>query len=273
MKKQLILIFLLVNSISIFCQTPPEEFFKGLDLLKIDTKKSKEQFQIALKKDSLFHGTYHFLGVIYLEENRIDSAITCFKQSVFLNTENVNHTREMTYVRLIDAYLYQHDFSNSFDFAWEAYQLYPDNNTIERSLKDVCLWSFYINHNGLDSSYLSSEIRDEYIVNSVPEEYLIIRKLRIDDHYLIFSSQKQTKKKKVNYDVITCNVSKSNKTIDVKFRLNWDLKKNYGGNVINTDDVFSNSELPIFDRVGALLVSDSDINLKKEIKKLVRNEK
>ena len=273
MKKQLIFILLFANAISAFSQIPPDEFFKGLDLLNIDTKKAKKEFQIALNKDTSYHGTYHFLGVIYLYENKIDSAITCFKQSIILNTENVNHTREMTYVRLINTYLYKHDFLNSFNIAWEAYQLYPENNAIERNLKDVCLWSFYINHNGLDSSYLTSEIKDEYLVNSIPEEYLIIRKIRIDDHYLIFNSQKLIKKKKVNYDIISCNISKSNKTIDVKFRLNWDLNKYFGGKVVNTDDIYSDSELAIYERVGALLVSDSKINLKKEVKKIIKDEK
>lgn len=273
MKKQLILIFFLANSISVFCQTPPEEFFKGLDLLKIDIPKAKKQFQIALNKDPLFHGTFHFLGIIYLEENKIDSAIICLKESILLNTENANHTREMTYVRLIDTYLYQHDFSNSFDVAWEAYKLYPDNKVIKRNLKDVCLWSFYINHNGLDASYLSPKIRDEYVVNSVPEEYLIIRKIRINNHYLIFNSQRQIKKNKLNYDIITCNVSKSHKIIDVNFQLNWDLEKKYSGNMVNVDNVYSNTKLPIYERVGALLVSDSDINLKKEINKLVKYKK
>jgi len=265
---KLIVLFFLFNTVSIFSQTPPEEFFKGLDLLNEDIKQAKKEFLIARDKDTLFHGTYHFLGVIYLDENQLDSAINCFKKSIALNEKNVNHTKEMTYVRLFDAYLMKYDFNNSFSIAWEAYMHYPDNNNILQGLKDICLWSFYIKHNGLDSSYLSSELKDEYIVNSVPEEYLIIRKLRISDQSLVFSSQSLIKKKGVNYDIISCTLSKSKKSYEVKFRLNWDLNKDFGGKVANTDNVYSNSENPTYERIGALLVSDSKIDMKKEIEKL-----
>ena len=74
-KKQLLILFFLFNVVSIFSQTPPEEFFKGLDLLNVDIKQAKKEFLIARDKDTLFHGTYHFLGVVYLDENQLDSAV------------------------------------------------------------------------------------------------------------------------------------------------------------------------------------------------------
>ena len=36
MKKELVLILMLLFTLSVFSQQPPEEFFKGLDLLKTD---------------------------------------------------------------------------------------------------------------------------------------------------------------------------------------------------------------------------------------------
>jgi tetratricopeptide (TPR) repeat protein len=267
-KKQLIIILFLINTISVFSQTPPEEFFKGLDLLNIDIKQAKKEFLIARDKDTLFHGTYHFLGVIYLDENKVDSAIFCFKKSIALNKENVNHTREMAFVRLIDTYLYKHDFFNSFSVAWEAYQLYPDNNVLTQDLKDVCLWSYYINHNNLDSTYLSPELKNEYIVNSVPEEYLILRKIRINDQYLIFNGQSLAKKKGGYYDILSCILSKSNEEVDVKYKLNWNPNKDFGGKIANTNNVYINLEFPIYERIGARLVEDPKIDLKQEIEKL-----
>lgn len=268
MKKRLIIAFFLINAVSVFSQTPPEEFFKGLDLLTVNNQQAKKEFLIARDKDTLFHGTYHFLGVIYLDENKVDSAILCFKKSIVLNKGNVNHTREMAYIRLIDTYLYKHDFFNSFSEAWEAYQLYPDNNTITQDLKDVCLWSFYINHNSLDSTYLSPELKNEYVVNSVPEEYLILREIKINDQYLIFNGQNLVTKKGISYDILSCTLSKSDKKIDVKYKLNWNLNKDFGGKVANTINVYSNLEFPIYERIGARLVEDPKIDLKQEIEKL-----
>jgi tetratricopeptide (TPR) repeat protein len=268
-KSRIRLLFLIIilssQSLSVSGQTPSEEFFRGLDLLNTDQNRAKQEFLIALDLDTLFHGTYHFLGVIYLNENNFDSAIYCFNKSIQLNKENIRHTKEMTYVRLIDTYLYQHDFNNSFSVACEAFKKYPENNAIAQGLKDVCLWSFYTKFNNLDVSYLSKLIRDDYVVNSIPEEYLIIRRIRIDNQYLQVVSQSLITKKKTNYDVLKCSLSESNKTYNVKFKLNWDLNKDFGGKVANTDIVYSNANNPVYERIGAKIVSDPKIDLKKEI--------
>ena len=268
-KSYLLLITLLIQSLAVISQTPPKEFFNGLDLLNTDQSKAKQEFLIALKLDTLFHGTYHFLGVIYLNENKNDSAIYCFKNSIQLNKDNNRHTKEMAYVRLIDTYLYQHDFSNSFAIAWEAFKHYPENNLITQGLKDVCLWSFYTKYNNLDLNYLSPTLKDEYIVNSVPEEYLIFRKIRINGQYLNFNSQRLVTKKSTNYDVLSCSLSNSDENYDINFKLNRDLSKDLGGHLASTDAVYSNTKNQIYERIGAKLVSDSKINLKNEIKSLI----
>ena len=50
--------------------------------------------------------------------------------------------------------------------------------------------------------------------------------------------------------------------------MNWDFSVDFGGKVTDTDKVYSSKSLPIYERVGALLVSDSKIDISKEIKKL-----
>jgi hypothetical protein len=273
LKEQIIFFVIIFQSLTVFSQEPPEEFFKGLDLFSKNIQKAKNEFLIAQKKDSVFQGTYHFLGIIYLAEKQPDSAIYCFKKSVALNKENLSHTQEMSFVRLIDTYLYQRDFNNSFSVAWDAFLKYPDNNSIKSDLDDACLWSFYINHNNLDPSYLSPDLKDEYIVNSVDEEYLIIRWIRTNDKYLSVSGQSLMTKKKVSYDILKCNLSDSNESIEVKFRLNWDLSKYYGGKVVNANDVYADSRNPVYERIGALLVSNPQIDLNNEIKKLINQVK
>jgi tetratricopeptide (TPR) repeat protein len=270
-KRLMTVILLAFMCIAIYGQVPPEEFFKGLDLLGTDFIQAKKEFKTAYQKDSLFHGTSHFLGVIYLRENKSDSAIYFFKKSIRLNSENVNHTKEMTYVRLIDTYLNKMDFKNSFSTAWEAYLMYPDNNVIAQGLKDVCLWSFYIRYNGLDSTYLSPATKKEYIVNSIDEEYLVVRRIRINDNPLSFNGQRLVKIRRENYDILSCIYSKNAELIDVKFKLNWDMKKYYGGKVADTKSVYTDLKNPVYERIGALLVSDSKINLKDEITK-IKNE-
>jgi tetratricopeptide (TPR) repeat protein len=270
MKKQIVLITILFISVTTLCQTPPDEFFKGLDLLEINQKQAKKEFLLAVKKDSLFYGSYHFLGVIYLNDNQLDSAINSFKKSIDLNTNNGNHTREMAFIRLIDTYLIQQNFVNAFNSAWEAYIQYTDNKIVERYLKDVCLWSFYINHANLDPSYLLKDLKEEYIVNSVDEEYLILRRIQINGQNLIPSGQRLIQKKKTSYDVISCQISESGETIDVPFKLNWDLGKYFGGTISNTKSVYDNQENPIYERIGALLISDPEQDLKQAIEEILQ---
>lgn len=255
--------FAIVNSAN-----PPEEFFTGLDLMEVNNALAKNYFQIAATKDTSFHGSYHFLGVIYIDENKYDSAAINFKKSIFLNKANINRTREMAYGRLIDVYLYLLDFENSFSTAWEAYQQYPDSKSIKSKLMDVCQLSFYVKHNGLSASYLSKDLEDEYTVRSVPEEYLIIRRKLVDGNPIFVESQSVSTKKKVSYDILTCSQRNSTKKIIVKFKLDWDLDKDFGGRNANTNEVYSNSKNPIYERIGALIVSDSKVDIRSEIDKL-----
>jgi hypothetical protein len=258
-------LLIIFNSIGM-AQVPSEEFFKGLDLLESDAKQAKVEFLTAIEKDSLFSGSYHFLGVIYLYESKTDSAILFFKKSISLNKDNINHTKEMTYVRLIDSYLNRHDFNNSFNIACKAHNEFPENKSIDRGLKDICLWSFYLKYDDLDSSFLSQEVRNEYIVNSIEQEYLIIRRLRIDDYYLVPAGQRLEKQKKINYDVITCNLSSGDKSIEIRFKLNWDLKVYYGGKIPNNiDEVIADIRNPIYERIGAMLIKDPQHDINSEI--------
>ncbi|HKL96436.1 MAG TPA: hypothetical protein VJ856_04120 [Paludibacteraceae bacterium] len=248
-------------------QTPPEEFVKGLELISKNANEAKINFLVAQQKEPLFHGTYHFLGVIYLDENQLDSAIYCFKKVIALNTTNANKTKEMAYVRLVDAYLYNYNFENAFATAWEAFQRFPDNLTIKQNLQDVCLWAFYVNHNNLNINYISKDLESEYVVRSVSEEYLIIRRKLVDGAHLYVESQSSIKKEGLFYDVLSCT-QVNGKKFDVTFKLDWDVTKNFSGRVTNTEDVYFNASNPIYERIGALLVFTSRINLQAEIDKL-----
>jgi tetratricopeptide (TPR) repeat protein len=267
-KRFLLSLCVIVQIITAQSQTPPEEFFKGLDLMSTDIKEAKREFTVALQKDSLFHGTYHFLGVICLRQEQYDSAIYYLKKTITLNTANERHTREMAYDRLIHAYLCKIDFKDAFEAAREAFLKYPENKVISRDLRDVCLWAYHIRHNGLDSSCLSPQLKKEYIVNSVDQEYLIVRMIRIDDNALSIQSQALRKIKKNNYDILTCAYQQNTRTAEVTFKINWDMDRYFGGISGDPDGVYSNIGNPVFDHIGALLITDPDINLKEEIEKI-----
>jgi len=263
----IMLVWLSVLGGSLAAQTAPAAFVKGLELINSNAAEAKTQLLIAQHEDPAFHGTYHFLGVLYLDENKLDSAVACFNQAITLNPTNANKTKEMAYLRLVDVYLYQHDFERAFATAWNAFQLFPNNLAIKQNLHDVCLWAFYVKHNGLNINYMSKDLIDEYVVRSISEEYLIIRRKMVDGAHLYVESQSVLEKNKVFYDVLTCTQA-SGKKFHVVFKLDWDFNINFGGQVANTDDVYADSSNSIAERLGALLVTDARIDLKKEIDKL-----
>ena len=261
---------LILQSLLLFSQTPPNEFFKGLEVLKTNQLEAKREFQSALEKEPAFFGSYHFLGTISLRDHKLDSAIYYFNKSILLNNSNVNHTKEMAYVRLINTYSYQQDFKSAFNSAREAYKLYPDNPAVAMALKDLCKWSFYIKHAHLNPLYLSQDIQEEYVVSSISQEYLIIRALRVDDEGLQVKGQRLVNQNNANYDVVKCTVSQNNQEFDVKFKLNWDMAKEFGGKPAPIKAVLDNAENPVYERIGALLVGNEKADLKSVIEEFVK---
>jgi hypothetical protein len=270
-KHILITLLILFKCISAFCQQPPPEFFNGLDLLQTDKTAAKKDFLVSIQKSPQFHGAYHFLGVIYLDEQKPDSAIWCFKKAVELNKANVNHTREMAYTRLVQTYLGQKDFKNAFDTGWEGLQQYADSKLIGTALRDNCLWSFYTIENGLDPAYLSTNIKPEYVVNCISEEYLILRNLRVNGESLQFTGQALVNKNGSAYDVLRCKYAGSgDKDTSVYFKINWDMNTYMGeGKVAPQQPVIDDTSKPVYDRVGASLVADNKAVLKDVIEKLL----
>jgi hypothetical protein len=260
---------LLLNSIVAFCQAPSGEFLNGLKQINTDLPAAKLNFLVAVAKYPSFHGSYHFLGVIYLNEHKPDSAIWYLKKAVELNKQNISHTAEHSYSRLITAYISKQDYENAFATAWDAYKLFPDSKSLQSGLKDACLWAYYTENNKLDPQYSSIDPRDEYVVNNIDEEYLIVRSLLIKDYNLQVAGQSLANKKGSAYDVLTCSVGNTNDTRKIDFKINWDMNKYFGGDNGPTTDVMNNKQKSVAERAGAMLVADNKTDLPETIKKML----
>ena len=168
----------------------------------------------------------------------------------------------MTYVRLAYTYYNQLDFQNAFTTAWETLKSFPDNQQVKNVLRDICLWAYYIHHNGLDQAYISTDMKEEYLVNSIDEEYLIIRNLRAGDETFIVGGQSLVNKNNASYDVLDCILSASKKPMVVNFKLNWDMNKYFGGIQGPAQQVITDKKSPIYERAGASLVANNKADLK-----------
>jgi len=272
-KFRMLCVMLLLRSTTAFCQAPPPEFFDGLKIFTTNEGEAKKDFLMAIMKQPDYFGPYHFLGVIYDDEHRPDSAVYYYKKAILLNQGNINHTKEFSYVHLIGTYTLLHNFKDGFAVAWEGYNLYPDNKQIAAALKELCSWSFYIKYDHLDASYLSTDVKPEYIVNCINVEYLIMRKLKVGDESLVMVSQSLVNESNGSYDVFKCTLSKSKKEIELRFKLNWDMTKFIEGKHAPTDPVMADTKNPIYERAGALIIANAanpNLDMKTEIGKMMQ---
>jgi hypothetical protein len=267
--KLLITLLYITVGFNAFSQGFPAEFMAGLKQIQsADKAGAKANFLLAVDKAPTFFGSYHFLGDICQGDNKLDSAAWYFKKSIELNTNNLNHTKELTYARLVNNYVYQHDFKGGFDVAWDALKQFPESNNIKAALKDLCLWAFYIKYDKLDPSYLGIELKEEYLVNSIPQEYLIVRRIKVDGETPVVTGQSVGTKNKATYDMLTCNIPPQKKTITVNFKLNWDLTKDFGGKIPATAPVIGDTKKPVYERLGAMLIADDKVDVKAAIEKM-----
>jgi hypothetical protein len=112
------------------------------------------------------------------------------------------------------------------------------------------------------------DLKDEYQVKAIDEEYLIFRKIKVDGEYLDMSRQRLVYKNKEAYDVFDCQTSEGKKPVTLYFKLNWDMSKDFGGKVAPTQPVIDDKTMPACERLGAMLVVDRKTNIKAAVKTL-----
>lgn len=266
MKNILPLIIFILLSNNCIAQNPPEEFIKGLDIFQKSPEKAKKLFHQAISKDSAFSGSYNFLGIIFQTEKQYDSAIYYLEKAVLLNTENVNHTKEMSIVRLSRTYLYTGNFKKAYETSSAGFKEFPESNQILQELKDVCAWAFNIKFNGLDSTYLLPDKLKSYTVNNIAQEYLILRNIVIEGNHLMMLSQGFDSKKKA--DILNCIVKKTNEKVELTFKINWDMDKDFGGKQADIDALLLRTDLTIWERLAAMHIKNPQLNFAETIKLL-----
>ena len=248
------------------CQKPPEAFFNGLDNFISNPVKAKQFFYEAVAADSFFFGSYNFLGILLAQEKKYDSSIYYLANSVRLNKNNTNHTKEMTLARLGRTYLYTGDFELSYKTALGAVNEFPDNPALLSGLRDICLWSYHVKYGGLSKNYLTPELKNEYNVNSVDQEYLIMRNITVNGKNLDFKGQSFDGKK--NMDILQCTVGGTQDEVKLIFKLGWEVLKSFGDNMPDYKIVYEDKRIEIWYRLGAVLSTNIKPDLLKEIGKL-----
>jgi len=256
MKRYLILSILFLATLSSFAQDQySEEYTNALTLIKNkDFEKAKTTFRKLNSKYPNKTDVLHWVGVMNDMETSLDSAIYYYQKSLEFNV--IGKSSMFTQLRLTRALLRSLNFEKAFEQAIVGIKNYPNDLVVIKEFKDVCKWAYYIKHHELNPNYLTNRfLQDEYTVNSIPEEYVIISNIRSRSDGLVEFSGQSTDLK---YDYIKCNYRRDTSKFEVKFKKKWREKDKT--NINNKYDllpaeIFENTNEKPYIRLGAFLCS------------------
>lgn len=191
----------------------------------------------------------YWLALAYDLNDQRDSAIFYYKSSIKNSGKNPPLA---AWDNLIRVQLRQLDFETAYATAWEALQKYPGNETFIEEFKEVCKWSYFINHLQFEKSYLSStELLKEYPVKTISEQELIVKNIRNRQGQSLHVGNRQYKG---TYELWKCNYRGSKNFVEIKFTLeDHDIDRQLEQQEATAKAAFNNKENSMNIRLGALL--------------------
>ncbi|BDS11109.1 hypothetical protein [Aureispira anguillae] len=190
----------------------------------------------------------YWLALAYDLEEKRDSAIFYYQTCI----KNSSKPQLAAWDKLIRAHLRQLDFETAYAVAWDAMQKYPGNQVLIEEFKEVCLWSYFVNHLKFNSKYLSStQLHPEYTIKTITEQQLIIKNILNDKGQNLHVANRQYKG---TYELWKCSYNNSKATIDIKFNLeDHDIDRQLAKQHLEAKEVYNNQQKPVHIRLGALI--------------------
>lgn len=251
MKSIFILWLFTFSSVALMAQSDEvrEAWNQAKDLCNAQEYIKAKPFLLSVYKEMPRPLCCYWLALAYDVENERESAIFYYKEAI------KNSTRKpqlAAWDNLIRAQLRELDFEAAYATAWEAMQKYPGNKVFIEEFKEVCKWSYFINHLNFDKAYLSStELQKEYEVKTINEQELIIKNIRNQQGHFLHVGNRQYKG---TYELWKCSYNGSKTSIDVKFKLkDHDIDRQLELEAATAKAAFNDTNNSISVRVGALL--------------------
>lgn len=190
----------------------------------------------------------YWLGLSYDLEQQRDSAIFYYQDCI----KNSSKPQLAAWDNLIRAHLRQLDLKKAYDVAWEAIQKYPGNQVLIEEFKEVCLWSYFIQHLQFDSKYLSNTtLQEAYTVKTITEQQLIIKNIRNVKGQFLHVSNRQYKG---STEIWSCSYNNSKESINIKFNLHdHDINRQLEQQHEEAKKVYNDKKQPIAIRLGAII--------------------
>lgn len=189
MKRRILLIVPMVLILLVSLHSPGlskelktfEEYLnKGMELYKKGRyKEALIEFNTVKKLEPMFSGAYHWSGVIYSDTSDYRKALEEFKKAIKLGS--VTDAVKYSHTRLGFVYKRSGELEKAIVEYKNALEVDPLYANAELDLYYACQWKYARKYTSLNEKYLTNEkIEKEYVVEEVPQEYLILHEKR---HY------------------------------------------------------------------------------------------
>lgn len=191
----------------------------------------------------------YWLAMAYDLEEQPDSAMFYYKTCI---QNSPKKPQLAAWDNLIRIQLRQLDFAAAYATAWDALQKYPGNKTLIEEFKEVCKWSYFINHLDFPKNYLSSTVaHKEYEVKTITEQELIVKNIRDDKGQFLHVGNRQYKG---TYEIWKCSYNSSKTPVEIKFNLaDHDIDRQLESQATTAKAAFNDTNNSLDIRLGALL--------------------
>lgn len=249
MLKHILILCLSCIALQSYAQDPIKEaWYKAKDLCNEGEYNEAKPYLLQVYKEMPRPLCCFFLAVTYDINNEIDSALYYYEKSI----KNSRKPQLASVDNIIRLYLRQGKLDKAYELALDAIKKYPNNEVLIDEFKQVCKWSYFTKHEKLPIEYLTnSTVQESYKVNTITEQYLIIKNLRDEKNKQFHVGNRGYKG---TFEIWKGKFPSSEKTIDIKFELNdHNLDRGLEAQTQEAKIAYNDDTESLAVRIGALL--------------------
>lgn len=249
----------MLKSIFIFCfsflifqlyaQDPIKEaWYKAKELCNEGEYNAAKPYLLQVYKEMPRPLCCYFLGVTYDVNNEVDSALYYYEKSI----KNSRKPQLASVDNIIRLYLRQGNLEKAYKLALDAIKTYPTNEVLIDEFKQVCQWSYFTKHQKISIEQLKNPtVQESYKVNTITEQYLIIKNLRNEKNQQFHVGNRSYKGA---FEIWKGKFPSSEESISIKFELtDSNLDRALEAQAQEAKIVYNDDSESIAVRIGALL--------------------
>ncbi|MCP4442317.1 MAG: hypothetical protein GY810_25700 [Aureispira sp.] len=249
MLKNILFLFFCFSISQVYAQDPIKEaWYKAKELCNEGEYNAAKPYLLKVYKEMPRPLCCYFLGVTYDVNNDVDSALYYYQ----IGIKNSRKPQLSSLDNIIRLYLRQGNLEKAYELALDAIKKYPNNAVMIDEFKQVCQWSYFIKHRDLSIDYLKMpKGLESYKVNTVTEQYLIIKNLRNEKNQPFNVGNRGYKG---TFELWKGKFNQSKEEVTLKFELvDHNLDRGLEAQTKHAKTTYNDDKEDIPVRIGALL--------------------